>query len=68
MGADGILCLFCDVVLHVLSSSGPEVIKKSCSNQLSIEFQKLIKSKMLQNKGFSCSQMLRCCIYHAHKY
>ena len=30
--------------------------------------QMLIKSKMLKNKDLSCFQMLRCCIYHAHKY
>ena len=49
--------------------AGPEVIKLfSCSTQLSMEFQMLIKSKLLKNKDFSCFQMLRCCIYHAHKY
>ena len=44
VGADGVLHLFCDVVLRVLSSSVPEVIKNSCSSQLSMEFQMLIKS------------------------
>ena len=34
---------------------GPEVIKKSCSTELSIKFQ-LIKTKMLKNKDFSCFQ------------
>ena len=48
---------------------GPEVIKLFlCSTQLSMELQILIKSKMLKNKDVSCLQMLRCCIYHAHKY
>ena len=48
---------------------GPEVIKLfSCSTQLSMEFQMLIKPRMLKNKRFSCFQQLRCCIYHAHKY
>ena len=50
-------------------SPGLEVVKLfSCSTQLSMEFQMLIKYKMLKNNDFSCFQMLRCCIYHAHKY
>ena len=50
------------------SKSGTELIKLfSCSTQLSMEFQMIIKSKMLKNKDFSCFQMPRCCIYHAHK-
>ena len=48
---------------------GLEVIKLvSCSTQLSMEFQMLIKSKMLKNKDFSCLRIVRCCIYHGHKY
>ena len=38
-----------------LCTSGPEVIKQfPCSNQLSINFQLLIKTKMLKNTVFSC--------------
>ena len=33
-----------------------------------MKFQMLIKFKMLKNNEFSYFQMLRCCIYHAHKY
>ena len=52
-----------------MSRFGPEVIKLfSCSTQLSMEFQMLIISKLLKNKDCSCFQMLRGCIYHAHKY
>ena len=48
---------------------GTQVIKLFlCSNQLSMEFQMLIKSKMLKNEDFSCFKSFRCCIYHAHKY
>ena len=37
------------------SKSGTEVIKLfSCSTLLSMEFQMLIKSKLLRNKDFSC--------------
>ena len=35
--------------------------------QLSMEFQLLIKAKMLKNKGISVFQTLRCCIYDANK-
>ena len=48
--------------------SGPEVIKLfSCSTQLSMKFQLLIKSKILTNKEVYCFKSLRCCIYHANK-
>ena len=47
---------------------GPEVIKPfSCSIQLSMKFQLLIKTKILTNKGVFCFKSLRCCIYHADK-
>ena len=47
---------------------GFEVIKLfSCSTQLSIEFQLVIKTEMLKNKDFSCFQTLIVCIYHAYK-
>ena len=40
--------------------SGPEVIKLfSRSTQLSMKFQLLVKSKMLNNTGSSCFQTLR---------
>ena len=45
----------------------PEMIKLfSCSTQLSMKFQLLIKTKMLKNEDFSCFQTLSCCIYHAN--
>ena len=48
------------------SLSGPEVIQLfSCSTQLSMKFQLLIKTKIPANKKGNCS--LRCCIYHANK-
>ena len=43
--------------------SDPEVIKQSlfsCSTQLSMKFQLLLKSKMLNNKNMSCFQILKC--------
>ena len=47
-------------------SSGPEVIKLfSCSTQLSMKFQQVMKTEMLKNKDFSCFETPRCCIYHA---
>ena len=47
---------------------GPEVIKLfSCSTQLSMKFQLLIKTKIPANKEVSCFKSLRCCIYHANK-
>ena len=48
-----------------LRYSGTEVIKLfSCSTQLSMVFQLLIKYKKQKNKDFSGFQILRCCIYH----
>ena len=50
-------------------TAGPEVIKLfSYSTQLSMKFQMLIKSMLLNNKDFICFQTLRCCVYNAHKY
>ena len=47
---------------------GPEVTKLfSCSTQLSMKFQLLIKTKIPANKEVSCFKSLRCCIYHANK-
>ena len=47
---------------------GPEVIKLfSCSTQLSMKFQLLIKSKIPTNEDVSCFKSLRCCISHANK-
>ena len=48
-------------------SPGPEVIKLfSCSTQLSMKFQLLIKTKVLTNEEVPCFKSLRC-IYHANK-
>ena len=48
--------------------TGPKDIKLfSCSTQLSMKFQLLIKAKILTNKEVSCFKILRCCIYHANK-
>ena len=52
----------------VMVLPGPEVIKLfTCSTQLNIEFQMLIKTEMLKSKDFSCFQTLIFCIYHAYK-
>ena len=49
-------------------SSGPEVIQLfSCSTQLSMKFQLLIKTKIQTNEEVSCFKSFRCCIYHANK-
>ena len=37
----------------------------SCSTQLSMKFQLLIKTKIQTNEEVSCSKTLRCCIYQA---
>ena len=51
----------------VFLGRGPKVIKLfSCSTQLSVKFQLLIKLEYLKLK-FSSFQYLRCCIYHADK-
>ena len=48
---------------------GPEVIKLfSCSTQLCMKFQLLIKAEILKNKEFSCFQTHRSCIYYANKH
>ena len=45
-----------------------EVIKHfSCSTQLSMEFQLLIKTKISTNEEVSCLTSLRWYIYHANK-
>ena len=47
---------------------GPEVIKLfSCSTQLSMNFQLLIKTEIPKSKEVSCFKYLSCCIYHANK-
>ena len=47
---------------------GPQVIKLfSCSSQLRMKFQLLIKNKSLKNTDFSCAQTLGCRILHADK-
>ena len=49
------------------NDSGPEVKKLfSCSTELSMKFQLLIKTKIPVNKEF-CFKSLKCCIYHANK-
>ena len=50
------------------SNPGHWIIKLfSCSNQLSMKFQLLIKTEMLKNKDISCFQTLICCIYPTNK-
>ena len=47
---------------------GTKLIKLfSCSTQMSMKFQLLIKSKMLNNTDISCFKSHRCCIYRANK-
>ena len=43
-------------------------INFSCSTQLSMKFEMLLKTKMLKNIDFSCFKTLRCSIYPAYKY
>ena len=51
-----------------LEQTGSEVIKLfSCSTQLSMKFQLLIKTEIPTNENVSCFKSLRCCIYHANK-
>ena len=48
---------------------GPEIMKLfTCSTQLSIKFQRLIKAKMMKHIDFSFYQPLNWCIYPANKY
>ena len=57
-----------NILMSVLRNLAPEVIKLfSCSTELRMKFQLLIKGKMVKNKGFSCFKTLRCCIYSANK-
>ena len=50
------------------SESDPEGIKHfSCSTQLSMKFQTLIKGKRMKNNDLSCFKTLRYCIYPATK-
>ena len=50
------------------SWSGPEVITLfSCSTQLSMKFQLLIKIKISKNEDVSWITCLRYCVYHANK-
>ena len=54
--------------LLLIRSPGPEIIKLfSCTSQLSIKFQLLIKTKTLTNEGVSCFKSLRSGIHHANK-
>ena len=53
-------------VEFMVKCSDIEVIKLfSCSTQLSMNFQLLIKAKMLINNEFSCCQTLSWCNYPA---
>ena len=57
-----------DIYIKSLDS-GPKVIKLfSCSTQLSMKFQLLIKTKIQTNEEVSCFKSLRCCIYHADNF
>ena len=54
--------------LTVVLKPGPEVIKPfSCSTQLSMKFQLLIKPEILTNEEVSYFKSLRCFIFHAYK-
>ena len=56
-------------IVYTKLKPGPKVIKLfSCSTQLSMKFQMLIKTKILTNKEVSCFKSLRCCIYPTHKF
>ena len=47
---------------------GPEVIEKKITPHLTEhEISITIKTNLLKNKDFSCSQTDRCCIYHVYK-
>ena len=58
---DGIIYALCELCLKV---QGPF---PSCSTELSMKFQLLIKGKMVKNKDFSCFKTPICCIYPANK-
>ena len=51
-------------VLYLTFYPCPKIIKLfSCSSQLSMKFQLLIKAKMLKNKDFSCFYIMAwCCL------
>ena len=38
----------------------------SCSTQLSMKFELLLKIEIMKNKYFHCFKLLRCCIYPAN--
>ena len=51
----------CEIICILACSLGPAVIKKySCSTQLSMKFQLLIKTKIPTNKEDSCFKSPRC--------
>ena len=51
----------CEIICILACSLGPGVIKKySCSTQLSMKFQLLIKTKIPTNKEDSCFKSPRC--------
>ena len=50
-----------------MDESLPQGYIFSCSSRLSMKFQLLIETKMLENKEIYCIQTLVCCIYHAYK-
>ena len=60
-----------DLILYTLSFhlQGSSLFPAffSCSTQLGMKFQLLIKTKIGTNKEVSCFKSLRCCIYHVHK-
>ena len=57
-----------DIKSQAISANAEQVIKLfSCSTQLSMKFQLLIKTKISTNEEVSCFKSLRCCNYPAHK-
>ena len=60
--------LYFNYLTSLIEKPDPEAISLfSCSTELSMEFQMLIKTKMLNYTDFSCFQALRFCTYHAYK-
>ena len=55
--------------IHAVCLIWPRVYQLfSCSTQMSMKFQLLIKTKIPSTEEVSCFKSVKCCIYQANKY
>ena len=56
-----------DIVSKTVETAAINIKVQSLLNSTEHEISTALTTKMLNNILFSCFEILRCCIYHAHK-